>query len=67
MHRTNNGSRPVSAYKLKMGFTQVQAQKKMYTEWQNYAKDQIIVRGFAPAGQIANGFPDADILPINTG
>jgi len=50
-----------------MGFTQVQAQKKMYTEWRNCVKDQMIARGFAPAGRMAKGFPDADFLPIYTG
>ena len=50
-----------------MGFTQVQAQKKMYTEGQNYAKDQMIASGFAPAGRTARDFPDADFLPICTG
>jgi len=50
-----------------MGFTQVQAQKKTYTEWRNCAKDQMIARGFAQAGQAAKSFPDADFLPICTG
>jgi len=50
MHRTNPGGRPISDIKLNMGFTQVQAQKKMYTERRNYAKDQMMARGFAPAG-----------------
>ena len=49
-----------------MGFTQVQAQKKMYTEWRNCAKDQRIERGFAPARRTAKGFADADFLPIYT-
>jgi len=50
-----------------MGFTQVQAQKKMYTEWRNWAKDQMIPRGFAPAGRTGKNVPDADFLPICTG
>jgi len=50
-----------------MGFIQVQAEKKMYTEWRNGAKDQMIARGFAPAGRTAKDFPDADFLPIYTG
>jgi len=50
-----------------MRFTQVLAQKKMYTEWRNCAKDQMIARGFAPAGRTAKDFPDADFLPICTG
>jgi len=49
-----------------MGFTQVQAQKKMYTEWRKCAKDQRIERGFAPAWRTAKGFADADFLPIYT-
>jgi len=67
MDRTNPGGRAISDHKLNMGFTQVQAQKKMYTEWRNCAKDQMIARGFAPAGQTAKDFPDADFLPICTG
>jgi len=39
----------------------------MYTEWRNCAKDQMIARGFAPAGRTAKHFPDADFLPIGTG
>jgi len=50
-----------------MGFTQVQAQKKMYTEWCNCAKDQMIARGYAPAGRTAKGFADAAFLPVCTG
>jgi len=50
-----------------MGFTQVQAQKKMYTEWRNCAKDQMIARGFAPAGRTAKDFPEANFRPICTG
>ena len=67
MHRTNPGGRAISDHKLNMGFTQVQAQKKMYTEWRNCAKDQMIARGFAPAGQTGKGFPGADFVPIYTG
>jgi len=67
MHRTNPGSRAISDHKLNMGFTQVQAQKKMYREWRNCEKDQKIARGFALAGRTAKGFPDADFLPIYTG
>jgi len=67
MHRTNTGSRGVCAHKLNIGFTQVQAQKKMDTEWRNGAKDQMIARGFAPAGRMAKRFPNADFLPIYTG
>jgi len=67
MHRTNLGSLAISDHKLNMGFTQVQAQKKMYTEWRNCAKDQMTARGFAPAGRKAKGFPDAEFLPICTG
>jgi len=63
MHRTNPGGRAIRDHKLKMGFTQVHAQKKMYTEWRNCAKDQMIGRGFAPGGRMAKGFPDADFLP----
>jgi len=48
MHRTNPGGRAIGDHKLNMGFTQVLAQKKMYTEWLNCAKDQIISRSFAP-------------------
>jgi len=50
MHRTNSGGRAISDHKLNMGFSQVQAEKKMYTEWWNCTKYQIIARGFAPAG-----------------
>jgi len=64
MHRTNPGGRVISDHKPNMCFTQVQAQKKMYTEWRNCAKDQMIARGFAPAGRTAKDFPDADFLPI---
>jgi len=67
MHHTNPGGRAISNYKLNMGFTQVQARKKMYTEWGNCAKDQMIARGFAPAGRMAKNFPDADFLPICIG
>jgi len=67
MHRTNPGGRVISDYTLNMGFRQVKAQKKMYTEWRNCAKDQMIARGFAPAGRTAKNFPDADFLPICTG
>jgi len=67
MHRTNPGGRAISDHKLNMGFTHVQAQKKMYTEWRNCAKDQMMARGFAPAGRTAKSFPDADFLPICTG
>ena len=66
MHRTNPGSQAISDHKLNMSFRQVQAQKKMYTEWQNCAKDQMIARGFAPAGRTAKGFPDADFLPVSS-
>jgi len=47
---TNPGGRSISDDKLNMGFTQVLAQKRMYTEWRNCAKDQVIARGVAPAG-----------------
>jgi len=67
MHRTNPGGQAISDHKLNMGFTQVEAQKKMYTEWRNCAKNQLIARGFASAGRMAKGFPDADLLPICTG
>jgi len=67
MHRTNPGGQAISNHKVNMGFTQVQAQKKIYTEWRNCAKDQMIARGFAPAGRTAQDFPDADFLPICTG
>jgi len=67
MHRTNPGGRAISDHKLNMGFTQVPAQKKMYTEWRNCTKDQMIARGFAPAGRTAKDFPDTDFLPICTG
>jgi len=67
MHRTNPGGRAIIDHKLNMGFTQVQAQKKMDTEWWNIAKDQMIARGFAPAGRIAKDCPDADCLPRCTG
>ena len=50
-----------------MGFIQVQAQNKIYTEWRNSEQDQMIARGFALVGQIAKGFPDADFLAIYTG
>jgi len=66
MHRTNPGGRAISDDKLNMGFTQVQAQKKMYTEWRHCAKDEMIATGFVPAGQTAKDFPDADFLPICT-
>jgi len=66
-HRTNTSSRAASAHKLNMGFTQVQAQKKMYTEWRNCAKDQMIARAFAPAGRMAIKFPDTNFLRISTG
>jgi len=39
MHCTNPGGRAITDHKLNMGFTQVQAQKKMYTEWRNCATD----------------------------
>jgi len=64
MHRTNPGGGVISDHKLNIGFTQVQGQKKMYTEWRNCAKDQMIARAFAPAGRTAKDFPDADFLPI---
>jgi len=64
MHRTNPGGRAITDHKLNMRFTEVQAQKKMYTEWRNCANHQMIARGFAPAGRTAKSFPDADFLPI---
>jgi len=67
MHRTNPGGRAISDHKLNMVFTQVQAQKKMSTQWRNCAKDLMIARGFAPAGRIAKDFSHADFLPIYTG
>jgi len=67
MHCTNPGGQAISDHKLNLGFTQVQAQKKMYHEWWNCGKDQMIGRGFAPAGRTAKRFPDADLLPIYTG
>jgi len=67
MPHTNLGGRAISDHRLNMGFIRVQCQKKMYTEWWNCAKDQMIARGFAPAGQMAKGFPDANFLPIYTG
>jgi len=35
MHRTNPGGLAISDHNLNMGFTQVQAQKTMSTEWGN--------------------------------
>jgi len=67
MHRTNPGGQAISDHKLNMGFTQVQAKKIMYTEWRNSAKDQMIVRRFAPAGRTAKNLPDADFMPICKG
>ena len=67
MHSANPGGRAISDHKLNMGVTQVQAQQKMYTKWQNCAKDQMIARGFAPAGRTAKDFPDAYFLPIYSG
>jgi len=67
MHRTNPDGRAISDHKINMGCTQVRAQRKMTTEWRNSAQDQMIARGFAPAGQTAKNFPDADFLPIYTG
>ena len=66
MHRTNAGGWAISDHKLNMGITQVPAQKKMYTEWRNCAKDQMIAKDFAPAGRTAKSFPDAGFLPICT-
>jgi len=67
MHRTNPGGRTIRNHKRNMGFTQVQAQKKMYGEWRNCRKDQMIAKGLAPVGRIAKGFSDANFLPIYTG
>ena len=67
MHRTNSGGRAISDHKLNMGFTQGQAQKKMYGAWRNWAKDQMIARGFVPAGRMVKDFSDSDFLPIYTG
>jgi len=67
MHRTNPGGQGISDDRLNIGFTQVPAQKKMYTEWQKCGKDPMMVRGFAPAGRTNKDFPDANILPIYTG
>ena len=66
MHRTNPGGRAISDHKLNKGFTQGQTQKIIYTEWRNCANNQMIARGFAPAGRTAKGFPDAYFLPICT-
>ena len=66
IHRTNQGGRAISDHTLNMGFTQGQAQKKMYTEWRNCAKDERMERGFAPARRTAKGFADANFLPIYT-
>jgi len=67
MHRMNPGGRAISDHKLNMGFTQAQTQKKMYTEWRNCTKDQMIARGFPPRRRMTKCFPDADFLPIYTG
>jgi len=67
MHRTNLGGRPISDHKLNMGFTLVQAPKKMYTQWRNCLKDLMLARRFAPAGRMAKDFPDTDCLPIYIG
>jgi len=67
MDSTNSGGRGISDHKLNMGFTEVQAQKKMYPEWRNCANDQMIPPDFAPEGQTAKNFPEADFLPIYTG
>ena len=53
IHLTDPGSPAISHYTPCMGFLQVQVQKKMYTEWWNCAKDQMIARGFAPGGRMA--------------
>jgi len=66
MHRTNPGGWAVSGYRLNLGFTQVLAQKKIYTEWWNCAINQMIARGFVPAGWVGKDFPDADFLPMYT-
>jgi len=67
MHRTNPRSPAASAHKLNMGFTQVQAQKKISTEWWNRARDQMIARSFGPAGRMAKDFTDTHFLTIYTG
>jgi len=67
MHRINPDRGGISDHKLNMGFTQVEAQKKMYTQWRNCAKDQMIARGFAPAGRTAKGCPDDNFLTICKG
>jgi len=42
IHCANPHGQAVSAHKLNIGSTQVQAQKKMFTEWRDCAKDQMI-------------------------
>jgi len=64
MHRTSPGGLAISDHQLNMDFTQVQAQKTMYTEWRNSAKDQMIARDVEPAGRMVKNFPEANFLPI---
>jgi len=66
MQRTNPGGQAITDHNLNMGCIQVQAEMKMYREGRNCAMDQMIARGFTPAGRIANNYPDADFLPIYT-
>ena len=67
MHGPNPGSRAISAHKLNLGFTQDPAQKALYPEWRNCAKDQMIARGFGRPGRKAPNFAKANILPIYIG
>ena len=67
MHRPNPRSRALSAHKLNLGFTQDPTQKTWYSESRNCVKDQMMERGFEPAGRKATNFPDTDFLPTYTG
>ena len=67
MHRPNPAGRKITNNKLILGFTEDANERVLYMVWRNYVKDQMIARGFAPAGPKAANYPDADFLPIYTG
>ena len=67
MHCPNPGRRKIKNHKLILSFTEDANERVLYAVWRKCVKDQMIARGFAPAGLKAPNYPDADFLPIYTG
>ena len=66
-HRPNPGGRKITNHKLILGFTEDRNERVLYPVWRNCVKNQMIARGFAPAGLKAANYTDVDFLPIYTG